>query len=84
MFCNYFWKDVGDSWDKDISAADASLDQAPQGLPAFQPRSAVHHDHTELPVLLERLTQNVVDQWWAENAGGAVTLEENVEGRWKF
>ncbi len=62
MFCNHLWKDVGDSRDENIGAADASLDQAPQGLPALQSRPAVHHDHTELPALLKGLAQDVVNQ----------------------
>lgn len=61
-FCNHLWKDVRDGRDKDVGAADASLDQAPQGLSALQPRPAVHHDHAELPALLKGLAQDVVDQ----------------------
>lgn len=48
-------KDVRDSRDKDIGAADASLDQTSQGLPALQAGSAVHHDDAELPALLKGL-----------------------------
>lgn len=59
--CDYLWKDVRNSWDKNIGAADASLNQAPQGLPAFQPRSAIHHYDTKLPVFVKGLTQDVVD-----------------------
>ena len=59
---NYLWKDVRDSRDKDIGAADASLDQTPQGLPALHPRPAIHHDHTELSAFLEGFMQDVVDQ----------------------
>lgn len=62
----YLWKNVGDGRDKDVGAADASLDKAPQGLPALQSRPAVHHDHTELYVLLKGLAQDVVDQRRAE------------------
>lgn len=62
----HLWKDVRDSGDKDVGAADAPLDQAPQGLPALQPRPAVHHDHAELPAFLEGLAQDVVDQRRAE------------------
>lgn len=58
----YLWKDVRHGRDKDVGAADASLDQAPQGLPALQSRPAVHNDHTELPALLEGFAQDVVDQ----------------------
>lgn len=65
----YLWKDVGDSRDKDVGAADAFLDEAPQGLPALQSGPAVHHDHTELPVFLKGLAQDVVDQRRAEQRG---------------
>lgn len=67
LFCSCLWKDVRDSRDKDICAADASLDQASQGLPALQSRPAVHHDDTELPALLKGLAQDVVDQRRAGN-----------------
>lgn len=60
-FQNDLWKDVGYSGDKDVGAADASLDQAPQGLPALQPRPAVYHDHAELPALFQGLAQDVVN-----------------------
>lgn len=62
MLCYCLWEDVRDRRDKDVGAADASLDQASQGLPALQPRSAVHDDDAELPATLEGLAQNVVDQ----------------------
>lgn len=96
MLCNYLWKDVGDSWDKDVGAADAFLHQAPQGLPALQTRSAVHHDHTEFPALLKRLTEDVVDQWRAEQKGIEIEMKmrrgnvrrehgkKEEEGRWEF
>lgn len=61
-FVIYLWKDIRDSRDENVGAADASLDQAPQGLPALQSRPAVHHDHTKLPALLKGLAQDVVDQ----------------------
>lgn len=64
----YLWKNVGDSRDKDVGAADAFLDKAPQGLAALQSRPAVHHDHTELPLLLEGLAQDVVDQRRADGS----------------
>lgn len=35
QFHDYLWKDVRDSRYKDVGAANASLDQAPQGLPAL-------------------------------------------------
>lgn len=79
----YLWKDVRDGWDKDVGAADASLDEAPQGLPTLQSRPAVHHDHAELPVFLEGLAQDVVDQRRAEQRKMEVVVmfrEENVEG----
>lgn len=66
------WEDVGDGRDEDVGAADASLDQASQGLPALQPGPAVHHDHTELPALLKGLAQDVVDQRRAGNEGRSV------------
>lgn len=59
---DYLWKDVGYSRDKDVGAADASLDQAPQGLPALQPRPAVYHDHAELPAFFQCFAQDVVNQ----------------------
>ena len=61
-FHHHLWKDVGDGRDKDIGTANAFLDQAPQSLPALQPRPAVHHDHAELPAFLKGLVQDVVDQ----------------------
>jgi len=62
----YLRENVGDSGDEDVGAADASLDEAPQSLAALQTRPAVHHDHTELPLLLKGLAQDVVDQRRAE------------------
>lgn len=75
--CSYLWKDVGDCRDEDVGAADASLDQAPQSLPALQPRPAVHDDDAELPSFLKGLKQDVVDQRRAD--GDKTKL--NVEGR---
>lgn len=67
LFFSCLWKDVGDGRDEDISAPDALLDQASQGLAALQPRPAVHHNHAELLVLLEGFAQDVVDERRAGN-----------------
>lgn len=66
MFSSCLWKDVRDRRDEDVGAPDAPLDQTSQGLPALQPRPAVYHDHTELPVLLKGLAEDVVDERRAE------------------
>lgn len=71
----YLWKNVGDGRDEDVGAADASLDEAPQGLPALQSGPAVHHDHAELPFLVKGLAQDVVDQRRAE-----ADMEEEMAG----
>lgn len=71
----YLRKDVRDSWDQDVGAADASFDQTSQGLPALQAGPAVHHDDAELPAVLKGFVQDVVDQWWAGGLKGVIIEE---------